>query len=368
MTSYDDRWRAAQVFDAQLAYATVKDLLVPRMSIYWTDLILSAVIGWSGFALAVIFTPLHWLGILGLAVSVPALYRGALFIHELVHFRSKAHTRSFGRGWNALIGFWLLIPYFMYEGHAEHHSKRLYGTAFDAEYLPFARLSRREMVKVAAAALVLPLFGPIRFGILAPVSWLVPATRERVYARASTIKIDLEYRGHPPKKSQRLPWFLQELACFAIVWTVGVLIVIGHLPVLLLLCWYLLFVGVVSLNTMRLLGAHRYLGNDSDANIVLQMIDTINYPSSRIAGFFWGPIGLRLHALHHLVPSLPYHSFGKAHARLVAALPPDSAYRLTESPGLLAAVIALWRAPRSLPGENPFANTASLHDARKDAL
>lgn len=367
MTGYDERFAAAQVFDAKLAHATVKDLLTPRLGIYWTDLIVSAAVGWTGFALAVVFTPLHPLGLLGLVVAVVALYRGALFIHELVHFRSKAHTRTFGRGWNALIGFWLLIPYFMYEGHAEHHSRRLYGTAFDAEYLPFARLSRWEMVKVAAAAVALPLFGPIRFGILAPISWFVPRSRDWVYARASTIKIDLEYIGHPPRKSQHVSWLLQELACFVIVWAVSIAIALGVLPWMILVCWYLVFVGVVSLNTMRLLGAHRYLGNDSDANIVLQMIDTINYPSSRIAGFFWGPIGLRLHALHHLVPSLPYHAFGEAHRRLLAVLPAGSAYHLTESRGLVAAVVDLWRAPRPLPGENPFTDLHHDSDRREES-
>lgn len=360
MTSYDDRWAAAQVFDATLAHETVKDLLKPRLIIYWVDLAVTATIGWSGFALSVVYTPIHPLGILGLVVAVLALYRGALFIHELVHFRRKAHTRSFGRGWNALIGIWLLIPYFMYEGHAEHHSRRLYGTAFDAEYLPFARLSRWEMLKVVAVAVALPLFGPIRFGVLAPVSWLVPASRTWVYARASTIKIDLEYVGHPPRLSQRLPWFLQELACFVIVWAVGLAIVFGVVPWMLLVSWYLMFVGVVSLNALRLLGAHRYLGHDSDANLVLQMIDTINYPSSRVTGFFWGPIGLRLHALHHLVPSLPYHAFGEAHSRLTSVLPADSAYRLTESAGLAASIVELWRAPR--PSTDAFESMTPHHD------
>lgn len=367
MTTYHDRWVAAQTFDVRLAHATVKDLLVPRLSIYWTDLLITAVIGWSGFALSVVLTPLHPLGIVGLIVAVVALYRGALFIHEVVHFRSRAHTRTFGRGWNALVGVWLLIPYFMYEGHAEHHSRRVYGTALDGEYIPFARLSRWEIVKVGASALLLPLFGPIRFGILAPVSWCVPATRNWVYARASSIKLDLEYVGHPPRPSQRLPWFVQEFACFVIVWTVGIAVGVGALPWVLLVCWYLMFAGVSSLDTMRLLGAHRYLGHDSDASIVLQMIDTINYPSAPIAGFFWGPVGLRMHALHHLVPALPYHAFAEAHRRLIAVLPADSAYRLTESSGLIAAVIELWRAPRPLPGEHPVGSVAHEDDRRGDS-
>jgi fatty acid desaturase len=41
-------------------------------------------------------------------------------------------------------------------------------------------------------------------------------------------------------------------------------------------------------------------------------------------------VGLRYHALHHLMPRLPYHNLGTAHRRLVEALPADHAYRRVE--------------------------------------
>jgi fatty acid desaturase len=43
----------------------------------------------------------------------------------------------------------------------------------------------------------------------------------------------------------------------------------------------------------------------------------------------WAPVGLRYHALHHLLPNLPYHSLGRAHRRLLAQLPADSPYHAT---------------------------------------
>jgi fatty acid desaturase len=55
---------------------------------------------------------------------------------------------------------------------------------------------------------------------------------------------------------------------------------------------------------------------------------------------------MRFHALHHLFPSLPYHALGAAHRRLMARLPPDSPYRLTEAPRLSASLRQLWRAAR----------------------
>lgn len=350
MSTYEQRLDAARVFSVQEAHGLVRDLMVPRMRLYWIDLTVSAVLGWTAVAAVVVAGPLSVVGALACLVAVLALYRAAVFIHELVHFRSKVAFRRFGRAWNLLVGIPLLIPYFMYEGHSEHHSKKLYATQFDAEYLAFARLSRWEIVKVLAGTPLMPAFGPLRFGILTPLAWMSPGIRAFVYARASTLKIDLEYRGKPPRSAeQRRAWMRQEAACFVVVWSAVALFVTGWLSLEVLTAWYAVFVGIAGLNTLRLLGAHRYLGNDSEANIVLQMIDTINYPASRVAGTLWGPVGLRFHALHHLLPSMPYHSFRQAHTRLVTALPPDSAYRLTEATGLTSALIALWRAPRVAP-------------------
>ena len=54
------------------------------------------------------------------------------------------------------------------------------------------------------------------------------------------------------------------------------------------------------------------------------------------------PVGLRYHALHHHLPSLPYHSLGAVHRALVAELPPDSPYHRTERDSVLEPVQKLW--------------------------
>ena len=45
------------------------------------------------------------------------------------------------------------------------------------------------------------------------------------------------------------------------------------------------------------------------------------------------PVGLRYHALHHWIPSLPYHNLGRAHRLLVTALTADAPYGRTIEPG-----------------------------------
>jgi fatty acid desaturase len=59
-------------------------------------------------------------------------------------------------------------------------------------------------------------------------------------------------------------------------------------------------------------------------------------------------VGLRYHALHHLLPGLPYHALGAAHRRLVAALPPDAAYHRANERNLKAALHELLRGSREL--------------------
>ena len=70
-------------------------------------------------------------------------------------------------------------------------------------------------------------------------------------------------------------------------------------------------------------------------------LDTVNGPPPAMLPFLWAPVGLRYHALHHLMPRLPYHNLGIAHRRLVEALPVDHAYRQVEQRELVSALARL---------------------------
>ena len=75
--------------------------------------------------------------------------------------------------------------------------------------------------------------------------------------------------------------------------------------------------------------------------MVGQLRDSINQRGLPAVTVLLAPVGLRYHALHHLLPTLPYHSLGTVHRQLLAELPTGSAYRDTEVRGLRTALRSL---------------------------
>jgi fatty acid desaturase len=67
--------------------------------------------------------------------------------------------------------------------------------------------------------------------------------------------------------------------------------------------------------------------NEGEAmTVTAQYLDSVNVPPPAPLSALWAPVGLRYHALHHLMPSMPYHSLGEAHRRLRLHLEPGTTF------------------------------------------
>lgn len=309
----------------------------PSRAIYWSDLIASAAFGWAAFAAAVVSS--GWTRVVMLALATALLYRAVLFIHEITHLAAR-DLPMFKAVWNALVGVPLLIPSFLYEGvHLDHHRQRCYGTEADPEYVPYGRRRPIVIVAAAAASLLAPVAFAFRFGVLAPLGWLVPPIGRLVRARASALVINTLYvRQAPLDAAARV----EEAAACALVWSVAILWTMGRVPAAAVSAWVLLSASASLVNAIRTLAAHRYDHESEELDMIEQLLDSCTIPphrrvSSALADAtraIVAPVGLRYHALHHWIPSLPYHNLGRAHRRLVAALAADAPYRATIAPGL----------------------------------
>ena len=239
------------------------------------------------------------------------------------------------------------MPSFMYYTHVEHHMRKHFGTDHDGEYLPLGTTSPSHILVYLCQPFLIPIIAVVRFLILAPISWVSPQFREFVHRHASSMVMNPTYIRPLPTRTVLRIFRMQEALCF--LWCVGIITVmsLGIVPPGFLPTAYAVSVVILFLNAIRTLGAHRYTNDEGQMTFVEQMLDSINYPRHPFLSALWAPVGLRFHALHHLFPSLPYHNLAKAHAQLMAELPTDSPYRLTESPSLTAALCELYRNSRA---------------------
>lgn len=336
-------WHSQMPDDKAMLRAAVeltRDLTKARPEIYWPDMLVSATVGYGALAGAIL-TSNPW-AMVGLGLlSALAFYRALLFIHELTHIHRDA-LPGFRFGWNALVGVPMLIPSFMYEGvHTQHHARTRYGTAEDPEYLPLALMKPWSLPVFALTAILLPISLLIRSAILVPLGVVIPPLRTLVWERVSALAINPRYRRRKPEGEFARMVFWQEVACSA--WAIAVVaasFIWGFHALAVALCVVSL---TAFLNQVRTLVAHLWENDGEAMTVTAQYLDSVNVPPPARFSALWAPVGLRYHALHHLLPSMPYHSLAECHRRLSANLGETSTYTQANHPGLMPLLSRLAR-------------------------
>ena len=336
--------RASEIPDdkdmLRAAVELTRDIAEARRDVFWPDMLLSAAVGYAALAGAILIdnTPL---AVLSAIVAVLALYRALLFIHELTHIHRDA-LPGFRFVWNLIVGIPMLTPSYMYEGvHTLHHARTRYGTAEDPEYLPLALMKPWSLPVFLLTALLLPPALMVRSAVLVPLGAIFPPLRKLVWERLSSLAINPAFRRRPPEGDMRRMVFWQELGTMVWSWLlIGSVFVVGWRPLLIALS---VLAAAAVLNQIRTLVAHLWV-NDGDAmTVTAQFLDSVNVPPPGLLAELWAPVGLRYHALHHLLPSVPYHALAEAHRRLSAQLGTAGAYHKASYPGLTPLLARLAR-------------------------
>lgn len=316
------------------------DLSQARPGIYWPDMVLSGFLGYAALAGAILVGSMPLALAFGLVAAL-ALYRALLFIHELSHIHRDA-LPGFRLAWNLLVGIPLLTPSFMYEGvHTLHHARTRYGTVDDPEYLPLALMKPWTLPLFVAAAVLAPVALLVRFAVLVPLGAVLPPVRKLVWQRFSALSINPEFRRRPPAGELKPRVLWQEVLGSA--WAISLLAstqAIGWQPLLIAFAVASL---TAVLNQLRTLVAHLWENEGEPMTVTAQFLDSVNVPPPGRIAELWAPVGLRYHALHHLMPSMPYHSLGEAHRRLAGHLGTSSTYHGANHPGMLTLVARIAR-------------------------
>jgi fatty acid desaturase len=329
------------------AVELTRDLNRARPEIYWPDMLGSATLGYAALAGAILVENL-WLALALGVVSVLTLYRALLFIHEISHLHRDA-LPGFRLGWNLLVGIPMLTPSFMYENvHTLHHARTRYGTAEDPEYMPLALMKPWSLPLFVLIAALAPVALIVRFALLTPLGLLIPPLRRFTWERFSALAINPVFRRRPEEGPTRTRFLWLEAG--ASIWAIAlVALVVTYGAWRPLLIAMAVTSGVAVFNQLRTLVAHLWENDGETMTVTAQYLDSVNIPPPSPLAELWAPVGLRYHALHHLIPSTPYHALHEAHRRIREHLGVGTTFDEANHKGLIQLVFRIARSTMGRP-------------------
>lgn len=303
-----------------------RPFMARRMGVYWADFLASYIALIGGAALWLLSGGA--LSVAGLIIGIYAAYRCGSFMHEIVHFNRKQRGEmAFKHAWNLLFGIPIMSPSVLYDSHLEHHMPDSFGTVRDPEYVPIKNRSIFGLANFVFGHVLGPISMVALRMLLNPLIWIFPPLGKTLMGgKGTALVINWDYvptGKQPPTAFDKFAIIAATLLLYGYI----ALIAAGTIPLLIAGKILLLVILSMVMNGIRTLVAHRYENYEGESvNKQAQLTDSINLIGNPVIGGLFAPVGLRFHALHHLVQTLPYHNLAAAHAKLMEELPAEDAY------------------------------------------
>lgn len=308
-----------------LIQASLVDLKKPNAKIFWTDLVITCAMAYTGFWIAIDSRLGTEARLAGFVLSTLAFYRAIYFNHECFH--SSGGLKYFSLAYNLLVGFFVKFPTYIYEPHQYHHTRSEYGTLYDSEYANMRGKIYPLLVLPFIIAALTPITLFFRFFILPPLMVLMSEKfRQKIFVHLSTFALLPTYRRPLPELDEKIRWYRQDLGCF--LYWLGFLALIHFevWTVQALWIWGAMAGAIFVFNHFRAIVAHTYDTKYRSSDFVGQIETTMTIETGFL-GEIWAPMSISYHTLHHLMPKVPYHNLKKAHRILLGVLPADHPYR-----------------------------------------